>query len=63
MNQKKEVLDLFKALQEGCESYKACDKVEKPAPRKTWGQLWEPCPRCGREPVYMSHDHMCERCG
>lgn len=29
-------------------------------PRKT-GQLWEECPRCGREPVYMPL-HLCEHC-
>lgn len=27
------------------------------------GQLWEPCPKCKTEPVYMSLDCYCERCG
>lgn len=27
------------------------------------GQLWEPCPRCGNEPVYMSLGDLCEDCG
>lgn len=25
-------------------------------------QLWEPCPICGREPVYMEYGDICERC-
>ena len=29
-------------------------------PKKT-GQLWEPCPKCGREPVYMPLG-LCDRC-
>lgn len=29
-------------------------------PKKT-GQLWEECPRCGREPIYMPL-HLCDRC-
>lgn len=38
---------------------------EKPAavpvgPKMT-GQLWEECPRCGREPIYMPL-HLCEHC-
>lgn len=36
---------------------------EKPinaGPQKT-GQLWEPCPRCGSEPIYMPL-HICESC-
>ena len=48
-----------------------CYRRERPAPppappiasqtlRKT-GQLWEECPRCGREPVYMPL-HLCDRC-
>jgi ribosomal protein L37E len=27
------------------------------------GQLWEECPRCGREPVYISLGGLCEHCG
>lgn len=27
------------------------------------GQLWEPCPDCGQEPVYMSLGGYCEKCG
>jgi hypothetical protein len=30
-------------------------------PPKKQGQLWEPCPNCGREPVYMPL-HLCEGC-
>lgn len=30
------------------------------SPKKT-GQLWEPCPRCGHEPVYMPL-HLCGNC-
>ena len=26
------------------------------------GQLWEECPRCGNEPVYLPQ-HLCARCG
>ena len=29
-------------------------------PKKT-GQLWEPCPRCGNEPVYMPLQ-LCDQC-
>lgn len=29
-------------------------------PKKT-GQLWEECPQCGREPVYMPL-HLCDEC-
>ena len=29
-------------------------------PRKT-GQLWEECPQCGREPIYMPL-HLCDHC-
>lgn len=29
-------------------------------PKKT-GQLWEECPKCGREPVYMPL-HLCDHC-
>jgi len=29
-------------------------------PKKT-GQLWEPCPKCGQEPVYMPL-HLCDNC-
>ena len=27
------------------------------------GQLWEPCPICDREPVYLSLGGYCEKCG
>lgn len=30
-------------------------------PPKKQGQLWEPCPNCGREPVYMPL-HLCDQC-
>lgn len=30
---------------------------------KLSGQLWEGCPICGREPVYMSLGGYCEKCG
>lgn len=31
--------------------------------KKLNGQLWEPCPRCGEEPVYLSLGGYCEKCG
>lgn len=30
-------------------------------PVKPSGQLWEPCPRCGKEPIYMPK-HVCLDC-
>jgi len=30
---------------------------------KLTGQLWEPCPKCGQEPVYLSLGGYCEKCG
>lgn len=35
--------------------------VSAPAAPAQQGQLWEPCERCGAEPVYMPL-HLCERC-
>lgn len=32
-----------------------------PTQTRRSGQLWEPCERCGREPVYMPL-HLCDRC-
>jgi len=26
-------------------------------------QLWEPCPKCGREPVYPENGGYCRKCG
>lgn len=31
--------------------------------KKLTGQLWEPCPHCGQEPVYLSLGGCCEKCG
>jgi len=36
------------------------DRPAQNGPKKT-GQLWEPCPRCGNEPVYMPL-HLCDDC-
>lgn len=27
------------------------------------GELWQPCERCGKAPIYMSLGHLCEDCG
>jgi len=36
--------------------------VQPPTPEvKKTGQLWEPCPKCGKEPVYMPL-HLCKDC-
>lgn len=40
------------------------EEFSKMKPKKILnGQLWEECTRCGQEPVYLSLNHMCERCG
>jgi hypothetical protein len=31
--------------------------------KKLSGQLWEECPLCGQEPIYMSNGGYCEKCG
>ena len=52
--------DLFPSLEE----LQAALKPKPPLPQAyvpMTGQLWEACPRCGREPVYMPL-HLCEKC-
>ena len=39
---------------------KCPEKSVSAGPKKT-GQLWEPCPLCGQEPVYMPLD-LCAHC-
>lgn len=39
---------------------KCPEKQASEGPKKT-GQLWEPCPRCGQEPVYMPLG-LCDDC-
>jgi ribosomal protein S27AE len=34
--------------------------IAQGGPKKT-GQLWEECPKCGREPIYMPL-HLCDHC-
>lgn len=31
--------------------------------KKLDGQLWEECPICGNEPVYLSLGSLCKDCG
>jgi ribosomal protein S14 len=38
----------------------AGEPVKQSGPKQT-GQLWEECPRCGREPIYMPL-HLCDHC-
>lgn len=44
----------------GASHTKCPNKPIQAGPKKT-GQLWEECPRCGREPVYMPL-HLCDHC-
>ncbi len=44
----------------GASHVKCPDNVVNAGPRKT-GQLWEECPNCGREPIYMPL-HLCDHC-
>ena len=31
--------------------------------KKLSGQLWESCPKCGEEPIYLSNGGYCEKHG
>ncbi len=44
----------------GAKHVKCPEKPVNARPKKT-GQLWEECPQCGREPVYMPL-HLCDHC-
>ena len=39
------------------------EKINNAAPkRELSGRLWEKCPCCGQEPVYMSLGGLCAKC-
>ena len=39
-------------------------KVERPSHvAEPTGQLWEDCRRCGKSPIYISLQYLCDECG